>query len=367
MAEMSIPSGPQELTPEWLTNALRSGGAIKNAAVSSFDVKVIGEGAGFLGQLAHVRLHYDRPEEGAPPSLIAKLPAAAQENKELAQFFRFYEREVRFYDEIAGSVELRTPRLYFSHFDPGAGDFALLLEDLAPACVGDQLAGCSGRQVELAIRELAKFHAAWWEHPRLAELDWMPSIDAEWYIEAAEGGYAKAWGAFTEYFGDRLAPAMRDLGERYGKKIPQLMKSFATAPCTIIHGDYRLDNLFFDASKGGTSFAVIDWQISARARGVFDVAYFLAGTLPSEERRGKERDIVRVYHDLLTEGGVRGYSFDQCWEDYRRSLLFLLNYAVIGIGSLDLANERGVELFEMIAQRTLTAIDDLNAGELLPE
>ncbi|MEX1254670.1 MAG: phosphotransferase [Dehalococcoidia bacterium] len=366
MAEVSIPSGPQQLTPEWLTQALRSGGAIKNASVTSLDTTVIGEGAGFLGQLALVRLHYNQAEEGAPQSLIAKLPAAAQENKEIAQFFRFYEREVRFYDEIAANVELRTPRLYFSHFDAGSGDFCLLIEDLAPACVGDQLTGCSGQHVELAIRELAKFHAAWWEHPRLAELDWLPSIHDEWYVEAVQGGYLQAWGPFIDYFGDRLLPAMRDLGERYGQRIPQLMNYFGTAPCTIIHGDYRLDNLFFDAAKGGTSFAVIDWQISARARGVFDVAYFLAGTLPSDERKVGERDLVRMYHDLLEEGGVSGYSFDQCWEDYRRSLLFLLNYAVIGIGSLDLANERGVELFEMIAQRTLTAIDELNAGELLP-
>jgi aminoglycoside/choline kinase family phosphotransferase len=367
MAEQPIPSGPQDLTPEWLTQALRSGGAIERAAVSSFEVKVIGEGAGFLGQLAQVRLTYDRPEEGAPQSLIAKLPAAAPENKEVAQFFRFYEREVRFYDEIAHSVELRTPRLYFSHFDAGTGDFALLIEDLAPACVGDQLSGCTTHQVELAVRELARFHAAWWEHPKLQDLDWLPSIHDQWYVEAVAGGYAQAWGPFNDYFGDRLAPAMRDLGERYGQKIPQLMEYFGTAPCTIIHGDYRLDNLFFDPSQPGSALAVIDWQISARARGVFDVAYFLAGTLPPDQRRAGERDLVRLYHDLLAEGGVRGYSLELCWDDYRRSLLFLLNYAVIGIGSLDLANERGVELFEMIAQRTMTAIDDLNAGELLPE
>jgi aminoglycoside/choline kinase family phosphotransferase len=367
MGRQTLPAGPQELTPEWLTQALQSGGAISKAVVSGCDASVIGEGAGFLGQLARVRLQYDRPEEGAPSSLIAKLPAAARENKEVAQFFRFYEREVRFYSEVADSVELRTPRVYFRHFDAESGAFALLLEDLAPACVGDQLAGCHERQVDLAIRELAKFHAAWWEHPRLQELDWMPSIDAGWYVEAVQGGYLKAWDAFAGYFGERLAPEMRDLGQRYGTKIPQLMDYFGTEPCTIIHGDYRLDNLFFDAPAGDQSLAVIDWQISARARGVFDVAYFLAGTLPSENRRAQERDLVRTYHDILTERGVAGYSFEQCWDDYRRSLLFLLNYAVIGIGSLDLANQRGVELFEMIAQRTMTAIGDLNAGELLPE
>jgi aminoglycoside/choline kinase family phosphotransferase len=364
---LNLPAGPQELTPDWLTQALRAGGAISKAAVTSFDAKVIGEGAGFLGQLAVVSLQYDQPEESAPGSLVSKLPAAAPENREVAQFFRFYEREVRFYNEIADSVDIRTPRLYFSHFDSASGDFALLLEDLAPACVGDQLAGCSAELIELAIDQLAKFHAAWWQHPRLSELDWMPAIDADWYILAVEDGYSKALGPFTEYFGQRLSASTLDLCQRYGTKIRQHMNYFGSPPCTIIHGDYRLDNLFFDTSQGAAGFAVIDWQIAARARGVFDVAYFLAGTLPSEERRTREQDVVRGYHDRLAEGGVRDYSFEQCWDDYRRSMLFLLNYAVIAIGSLDLTNERGVQLFEMIAQRTMTAIDDLNAGELLPE
>jgi hypothetical protein len=47
-------------------------------------------------------------------------------------------------------------------------------------------------------------------------------------------------------------------------------------------------------------------------------------------------------------------------------MLMLLNYSVIGIGSLDLANERGVELFDKICTGTLTAIRDLESAELLP-
>jgi len=35
------------------------------------------------------------------------------------------------------------------------------------------------------------------------------------------------------------------------------------------------------------------------------------------------------------------------------------------MGSIDMANVRGVELFTTILKRTLAAIEDLNAGELL--
>ena len=364
MGTIKIPAGLQDLTPQWLTEALRHGGAIGSASVTGIEKRIIGEGAGFMGQLAQLTLQYDRPEEGAPRSLIAKLPATAPENREVAMFFRFYEREVNFYDQIAERVELRTPRRYHSAFDPATGDYVLLLEDLAPAVVGDQLAGCRVEQARLAIGELAKFHATWWQHPKLPELTWMPSIADDWYIESVEESYADAWKPFTEHFGQHLSRKLRRVAEEFVKHIRAFMLDFGSPPSTIIHGDYRLDNLFFGA-PGGDPLAVIDWQISSRGRGIFDVAYFTAGTLPPADRKAKERDLVRMYHDTLVERGVRGYEFDRCWLEYRRSVMFLIVYSVIAMGSIDLANERGVELFTTILKRTLAAIEDLKAYEVL--
>ena len=37
-------------------------------------------------------------------------------------------------------------------------------------------------------------------------------------------------------------------------------------PTTIVHGDYRLDNMFFASPQGGPEFAVIDWQIAHARR-----------------------------------------------------------------------------------------------------
>ena len=103
-----------------------------------------------------------------------------------------------------------------------------------------------------------------------------------------------------------------------------------------------------------------------RSSGVFDAAYFVAGTLPSDERRAREREILTSYHDTLLEYGVKGYSFDQCWQDYRTATLFLFAYSVLTAGSaVNTANERGVTLFSTIAQRTLSAIEDLKAYEML--
>ena len=368
MAGLEIPGGPGELTPDWLTRALCETGTIGDTAVTSFDMNPnIAAGTGFMGQLARVTLHYDSPEERAPRSLIAKFPTPVPENRQIADLFRFYEIETRFYEQIAGEVELRTPRCYYNARDAETSDFVLLLEDLAPARVGDQLAGCSVEQAELALRELAKFHATWWEHPRLAELDWLPFTNEPVRARLAEAAYQQAWGPFVEQFGNQVPGSILALGERFGENVVNLISRLSEPPRTIMHGDYRLDNLFFATPEGGEPLAVIDWQIMSRGRGIFDVAYFMTGALPPVDRKAKELDLLKMYHRILRENGAQGYEFDQCLHDYRASTLFCWLYAVIVLGTLDVANERGLALFTTNLQQSVAAITDLNAGELLPD
>ncbi len=367
MAKLKIPAGPQELTADWLTQALRQTGAITDATVKSFDTTTLGEGAGFMGQLAQVAVRYEGSEADAPRSLIAKFPSDIPENRDVGNLFRFYERETRFYQEIADEVELRTPRCYYSAMDVEADEYVLLLEDLAPARVGDQLTGCSPDEAELAIRHLAKFHATWWESPRLAEIDWMPASNDPTQVQAVEDAYRDTWDSFLERFGDKLPRSMLEIGERLGNNIASIMNENAQPPRTIFHGDYRLDNLFFATPEGGDPLAVIDWQISFRGRGVFDVAYFMSGGLHPKDRKANEMRILRSYHRILTENGVGDYDLDQCLHDYRLSTVLCLVYPVIGGGSVDMGNERGVALWDAILERNVAATLDLDAGELLPK
>ncbi len=364
--QLTIPQSPEALTAAWLTSALRAGGAIDTATVTHADVQVIGEGSGFIGQLALVRLTYDNAAPGAPATLIAKMPGASEGGREIGNLFDFYHRELRFYREIAPEVELRTPVCYYSAMDREAGQYILLLEDMAPARVGDHAAGCTLEEAEASLRALAGFHATWWESPRLQELaDWLPMIDAPVH-QSAQGSFQQAWGPFIENFGGLISPAMREIGERIGQNVIKLQTSLADRPLTIAHGDFRTDNLFFGTPAGGAPFAVADWQIAFRGRGVFDVSYLLCGGLEPDQRRAHEDRLVRMYHDGLVAGGVTGYSFEQCWREYRRMSLYVFVYVVISLGTLDASNERGVRLFQAWLHRSSTAIEDLNAADEMP-
>src|SRR3990172_8382812 len=128
-----IPRSPEEITPEWLTSTLRDAGVISGARVTSVETESIGAGAGLFGQLARLRLAYDREEPGAPASLIAKLPTTHAGNREIGNLFQFYERETRFYDDIAPMMRIRVPQCHVRIMDVPGDEYLLLLEDLGAA------------------------------------------------------------------------------------------------------------------------------------------------------------------------------------------------------------------------------------------
>ena len=77
MAELTLPGNLEGLTDSWLTEALRSNGVIQNAKVTISGTEEIGAGTGLMGTLARLYLEYDTPEEGAPKTLVVKLPTTA--------------------------------------------------------------------------------------------------------------------------------------------------------------------------------------------------------------------------------------------------------------------------------------------------
>ena len=356
-----IPRRFDDITPAWLTSTFRESGVLHAAGVSGLTVDPIGIGVGFLGQLARLRLTYHRPENGAPATAIAKLPTLEPGGRGICQLFQFYEREIQFYRDLGHAMPVRVPRCYASVMDVAADAYILLLEDLGDLPMGNDATGCSAAEAELAIRTIARVHGAWWESAELDRLAWMPTVNAPVH-QMAEVAYQQALVPFLSAFGDHLSPKMRVITENLSAHIVDLQHAGSGFPRTVLHGDFRLDNLFF----GPSGVAVIDWQIACRGQGIFDIAYFLSGCVEPDVRRAEEMRLLRLWYELAAAGHAGRFSFDDALVDYRRSVLYCNLYNVIAIGSLDAANERGMKVFTAWIRRRSAAIEELDAGELMP-
>lgn len=357
----AFPTSSQDVTPDWLTAALGGPEALDGARVTGIEIERVGEGVGFMAIVSRLSLTYDRPCS-APGAVICKFPSPEPGARQVADTFRHYEKEVRFYEQMAAKSPVHAPRAYFHAFDEGSGDFALLMEDLAPRRNGDQVAGLSLADARSAVAALGRLQARWWEAQDLDAVAWLPAFD-DASLAPLEPVFQQCWAPYRAFMGDRLSPDMLAVGDALSTRIRRIQTHLAQGPRTLVHGDFRADNFFFGEADAPP--AIVDWQIVIKGRGGFDLAYLLTGNLTVEDRRANETELVQLYHSALCAGGVTGWSAKDAWRDYRTCAVFAWIWPVIAIGSLDPANERGVAFFFEWSKRVCTAIADLEAAEVL--
>ncbi len=365
MSNLPIPLAAAEFTPDWVTAALQVDGKLKDEQVTSVETSPLGEGAGFLGSLARLKLTYNKPSQTAPETLVAKFPALTEINRDLAVQYKVYEREARFFNEIRPSItSMPTPETFYIDIEKKTGYGVILLEDLeGKLVVGDQLAGATPKEAEQAIAQIADLHATWWGRTDEDIISWVPAFDGPVWAMTAQT-LPSLWPTYQEISSHLLLPKMDQVIEQTWEALPWLGQQLSQGPMTLVHGDYRMDNMFL-TEREGDPIMVIDWQLMSRGRGPYDVAYFMSQSIDVEQRRETERALIKQYHNGLVAGGVKHYSFDDCFEDYRLASLWCVMYP-IAMGGGMAHNERALQIAAELSKRSFNTILDLDAVSVLP-
>ena len=341
-----------DLTPELLTELLS--GVTDGATVTQVDTALVGTGQ--LGECLRLTLGYDR-DTVAPASLVAKLPSTDQNSREAAAVVRAYEIEVSFYRDLRAGLSVRTPHCFHASLDMESNDFLLLLEDISHGTQGDQLTGCSVDDAAAAVAQLPGLHAPRWGDERLEQIEWLHRSN-----EANSAMFSaiirSLYPGFLERYAGRLSPDVLTLSERVVDALDEL-NADRPRPWTVAHSDFRLDNLLFQADAPDDPVVVVDWQTCGYGPGISDLAYFVGGSLSTEDRRVHEIDLVRDYLARMRAAGV-GLDWDDLWSQYRRYTVAGLIMA-IAASMLVKRTQRGDDMFMAMAERAGRHALDLEA------
>ncbi len=376
-----IPDHLDDLTTDWLTTALRAGERIDTATrVVSMSVEPLGDGAGFAGSLGRLTISYEGG--GGPTSIVAKFPTSVRENRASSELLGLYEREIMVYRELLGDLPVPTAGLAYAHIeaDPKAErqianlakvehlplwllrilgrimlhspaakpkPSVLLVDDLAPATVGNQVEGCHRQDAEAVVEVAAALHAATRGPLAPPTTHWLlPGDIAPKLFQAAfldtRKALLKRGGAILGPHTLELIEMMRRDGQAVNQRIHR------NSPLCLCHGDLRLDNIFFDPN-GGIA-ALIDWQLAYLGPGVIDLAYFITGSLPADTAERDIDELIAFYHEKLVAHGIADYPLDRLRTDYDDALLIVLQ-RMAGIDNIDFGEGRGVDLVDIWLER----------------
>jgi aminoglycoside phosphotransferase (APT) family kinase protein len=327
--------------------------------VTAVEVELESSRMGFISDVAILRATYS-PDAGdhLPQRLFLK-----RTKPELHPEYRQAgEHEVRFYSQVAPAAhDLPVPACYYASWDAATSHATLLLPDLSASHFQRPLPIPPGRQQgEQIVESLAQVHAHWWSHPELGKSIGAPLDPAA--AAASEARLQASYPAFLTYLGDSLLPAQRAAYERIlassflQRRAERLL---AQRTLTLIHGDAHTNNVMLPAAAQGRAM-LIDWQRWAIDVPLYDLAFLIALHWTAERRAALERPLVQHYHEHLIDRGVTGYSWADCWDDYRGCVTVM---TLIPIGQQRRGMPAGVVWHGM--EQSVAAFNELGCAELL--
>ena len=353
---MDLVLRPEEITLDWLNQALRESGVLDASPVAHFNFELIGTGK--MGDNARFNLHYEGEQGSAPSSVIGKFAAADETARSMASAGGAYYNEVMFYREFAPKTRMSTPRIFAAEVSEAKTEFVLLMEDMAPAQPGSNLVSASQQQTELVLQEAAKLAAAFYGSPDLVNCDHLMGGGVDDGGEFGAALMQQSWPAFVDRFGEYLSAESIAMGEYYVERHTRFVTLYQ-GPKTLVHGDLRSENVLL----GDNSATVVDWQTPAAASPLTDTAYFLGGSVSPEDRKAWETHMLASYREWLAEAGVQ-LSFDECWEQYRQQSMHGILITVLGATFSEPA-ERSDRMFTAMIRGHLQHCIDLEAKEFL--
>ena len=329
-----VPDGIAGVTAAWLSEAL-------GKDVRSADVSPIGTGQ--TGCTYRLRL-----DDGS--TLVAKTGAEDPEVRQ--RVANGYRAELAFYRDIAPTVDVPVPTIHAAVSTEDCSQFVLLMDDLAPAQQGDQIAGTTEAVVLDGAQALAGLHGPRWCDPTWKDLEilTMPLVTDE--TAGGMGDLARmATDTFLQTLGDRMTAEDKTTLDAFPKAVPDWLlvrpERFA-----LLHGDFRLDNLMLHPDGGVT---VVDWQTLTVGLPARDLAYWVTTSVDPQTRRRLEGAAIETYHRALN---APGYDLPTCEEDYRAGQLHTLLIATLG-WAFTTQTARGGDMMLAMVERSCAAIRDL--------
>lgn len=358
---LDLPEHMTELTPAWLQSAVGAHQAFRDTEITGIRASPLGAGIGQMSELARVELAYAR--EAGPASVVIKLHTPFQAMRDVGVKYEMFARETAFYQDMAREVTVPLPDVYFAGWDAAAQRNAIVMQDMTDWFWPDQLKGPTLQQAERCVDAIAQLGAKHWGGD-LDAYPWLPDARSPVLLQSRED-YVACSAPALDRCARFLTPEMRRACERITRNIDWVFDAMAEPPHIVTHYDCRLENFVF-ADESAAKLAMIDWQLIARARPGWDIAYFTGTSLPVAAQAHWQASLRARYCAGLKACGVTGYTEAAANLDFRLATMAMTVIAVIGGATFDESNPRSCELFGEIMRRSMTSVLANDCLTLLP-
>jgi hypothetical protein len=352
----SVITNADQATPEWLTSVLRQAGVLEHGLVTQVEKHT--QEVIFGSFVSRLKLHYsDDTPSSTPRRLLLKV------NSREVQFGipGLGKKEPQFYNAVSDHMgNLPIVPCYSAIYSAAQGSYHLLLADLSDTHISfppSQLPP-TRQHCEMIVDALADVHAHWWQHPKLGkEIGEIPTSES---LADEVKTAAEFFPKFVDFMEDRLSAARVKVHEQILTLLLPLLVEHFTTNLTLIFEDVHAGNFLYPRDPLRDRLYIIDWEQWGVDIAPHDLAYMMAMFWFPERRVRLEQSLLQRYHHRLQARGVSHYRWDDCWYDYRLSVMRLLFHPV-----WQWKHDTHPDRWFIHLERLHLAFEDLNCAELL--
>lgn len=220
--------------------------------------------------------------------------------------------------------------------------------------------GCTLDEARLGIIQAASIHAPTMNDPSLAKAPWLQQVEG--FAEKLVAIYPHAHAAFVQRYEGALEPELMAVCNALAR-LSQGFFGQTASERSVCHGDFRLDNMLFDARGGRDPIAIVDWQTVAFDCPLRDIGYFLGCGIGSSLRRPHEEELLDLYCQEMSRRGVQ-MTRSAIWDRYRLGALNGVATAVFSAAFTERTERGDANFLSMARNACELALDHDSIGAL---
>jgi hypothetical protein len=308
---------PASVTPEWLTDVLRRSGCLsRGRVIAVHHITALS----YSSTLVRLSLTFSlEVPSSAPARLFLKVSRPDADQQVVGRAQR--RKEVMFHNCLAPQVpDPPVVRCHHAVYDEVSGASHILLDDVSATHAGGApFEPPAVEQAGSAMDALAAFHAFWWDHPALNEVESLPTDQSMAQVVAH---IRERFPDFACALQGLVSPSQRAIYDRVLAALPDLWQRVVGGQhLTLIHGDANFLNVMLPRDPYQDRALLIDWQLYGVSFAAEDLAHLMPLFWDRVSRQRMEMPLLQRYHRGLQRHGVRNYNWEDCWMDYLRAVL----------------------------------------------
>ena len=246
----------------------------KNNTALAVDIRTTKLKGGFIADVLSLTVRFKESTR----DFILKMETKNDTSlSKMASSLDLYNREYQFYESVSRFVEIKIPEFVGIVRDDNGCPVGILMENMLSKRSYVINLNLNEEDINVSLKivaRMAKLHADFWNKDTKVRFPQIRSVDDPIFSPAWSDFLKIQWPLFKAKWENVLTHDELQRGEAIVSNFGDIQKRMATGSNTIVHGDIKSPNIFYNLDNDKEPY-FIDWQHIVVGKGVQDLVFFI--------------------------------------------------------------------------------------------